>query len=478
MEATSAVADIRALETLPGPKGLPLVGNALQIRPDSFHRQLEAWAQQYGDKFRFRIASRRFLALRDPDVVAGVLRSRPDTFRKGQRLVDVARDLGFSGVFSANGQAWRRQRPIVLAGLDPAHIRSFLPAILGVTHRLRKRWQQAADAGRRSELLPDLIRYTVDVTTSLAFGCDLNTLETGDDHAIQRHLNQILPALFRRVLAPVDWAARLDLRMRAHVRALRQAVDEFIAEARRQVEANPALREKPANLIQALLAANESGEEALGDEELSGNVLTLLLAGEDTTAHTLAWLLWLLYSHPEVLARAREEADRVLGAAGTVTSMEQLAQLDYIEACANEAMRLKPVAPLNMMQAAEDTVVDGVLVPQGTMVACLMRPAGLREEHFGAPERFDPGRWLPGADGGKASLSSAKRVVMPFGAGPRICPGRFLALAEIKIVTAMLLAAFDLRYVGTADGSPPEERLALTMAPVGLVMELGRRMGS
>jgi cytochrome P450 len=473
MDATGTAAPARALHTLPGPKGVPVFGNAFQIQPDRFHQQLDAWADQYGDTFRFSIASRKFIAIRNPEVIASVLRQRPAAFRKGNRLVQVTRDLGFAGVFSANDEAWRRQRPIVLAGLDPAHIRTFLPAIEAVTQRLRARWVRSAQAQAPVDLLSDLMRYTVDVTTALAFGRDLNTLETGDEHAIQKHLNHIFPALFRRNLAPVDLGRWLDWKTRAHVKALRKEVDGFIAQARKQLADDPSLRDKPVNLIQALVAANEKGEATLSHEELSGNVLTLLLAGEDTTANTLAWMLWLLSVNPQALQRAQTEAVEVLGAGGVVSAIEQIGRLDYIEACANEAMRLKPVAPLNMVQAAEDVVVDGVLVPKGALVACMMRPGGLKEEHFSRPLDFDPGHWL-GGDGAH-SLSSSKRVVMPFGAGPRVCPGRYLALAEIKMVVAMLLANFDLLEVSTADGSPPQERLALTMAPVGLRMRLRPR---
>ena len=471
MESVSTTAEVRPFESLPGPRGLPYFGNAFQIRIDQFHQQLEAWGARYGDMFRFSITSRSFLAVRNPEVIASVLRQRPGTFKKGSRLVAVTRDLGFEGLFSANGDAWRRQRPIVLAGLDPSHIRAFLPAMCNVNERLRRKW--TASAGMRVDLLADLMRYTVDITTALAFGKDLNTLETGDEHAIQQHLNAIFPALFRRNLAPVDLSRWFDRKTPVHVQALREAVDGFIADACRQLDDNPALREKPANLVQALVVASERGEAGLTHAELVGNVLTLLLAGEDTTANTLAWMLWLLYQHPEACAAAREEALRVLGPEKVVTSIEQLTQLDMIEACANEAMRLKPVAPINISQAAEDTVLDGVHVPKRTLVVCVMRPAGLSEKYFTAPGAFDPQRWLGGS--GEHSLSSSKRVVMPFGAGPRICPGRYLALAEIKMVAAMLLANFDLQFVGTTDGSPPQERLALTMAPVGLQMELRAR---
>jgi cytochrome P450 len=467
----------RPLSALPGPRGWPVVGNAFQIEREAFHRQLEAWAQQYGDKFAFRIASRRFLAITDPEAIASVLRQRPRVFRRGARLEQVAKELGFNGLFSANDETWRRQRPMVLAGLDPSHIRTFLPAIVGVTDCLRKRWMQAANEGRAIDLLADLMRYTVDVTTCLAFGKNLNTLGEGDETAIQKHLNAIFPALFRRLLAPFHLPRWLDKDTPVHVHALREAVQAFIGDARKQLDQEPALRENPANLIQALVAARDRGETEMTDEDVSGNVLTMLLAGEDTTANTLAWMIWLLYRNPMALQGACDEVDRVLGKHAIVESIEQLSRLDEVGACANEAMRLKPVAPIIINQAGEDVIVAGVLVPKGALVVCVMRPAGVDRKNFSEPEAFRPARWRgASAEVEAKSLSSAKRVVMPFGAGARICPGRYLALAEIKMVAAMLLSNFELEQVSAPGGGDAAERLRLTMAPVGLRMKLRQRL--
>src|SRR4051812_7559384 len=91
----------RAFASLPRPPGLPLFGNALQIKTESFHQRLEAWEKNYGPVFAFRIASRQFLAVSDPDVIASVLRQRPGIFRRGPRLEAVAKELGFHGLFSA-----------------------------------------------------------------------------------------------------------------------------------------------------------------------------------------------------------------------------------------------------------------------------------------------------------------------------------------------------------------------------------------
>jgi cytochrome P450 len=475
-EVAPEVSAPRKFEAVPGPRGWPLLGVAPRLRREAFHTQLEEWARDFGEVFAFRIGKRRFLAVADPEVIASVLRRRPGAFRRGSRLEQVSREMGFLGLFSANGETWRRQRPMVLHGLDPTHIRSYLPAMVEITARLKRRWQEAALQGREIDLLADLMRYTVDVTTCLAFGHDLNTLEASAENAIQQHLNVILPALFKRLLAPFALPAWLrDKSLDHHVLALREAVRGFIAQTREQLAARPELRERPENLIQALLAAAEDGQQGITDEDVSGNVLTMLLAGEDTTAHTLAWLFWLLNANPQAVAQARAEVDAVLAPGGLVRSTEDLARLDVVEACANEAMRLKPVAPVIMNEVAEDVVVGGVLVPRGAIVVCMMRPGGMDAKQFAQPQAFDPARW--NAEAGGKSMSAAKRATMPFGAGPRMCPGRYLAMAEIKMVTAMLLANFEVAEVCAPGGGEPQERLSLTMAPVGLKMRLRPRPG-
>jgi cytochrome P450 len=138
----------------------------------------------------------------------------------------------------------------------------------------------------------------------------------------------------------------------------------------------------------------------------------------------------------------------------------------------HETMRLKPVAPQLPLQALKDTVVGDVAVPAGTVVISLLRYDSIDDAHVPEAAAFRPERWL---DEDGLAPGSAKRISMPFGAGPRICPGRYLALQEMKMVLQTLLNHFDIESVGTANGREPEERLMFAMAPVGLRMRLQRR---
>jgi cytochrome P450 len=219
-----------------------------------------------------------------------------------------------------------------------------------------------------------------------------------------------------------------------------------------------------------IAAADEAGSGA-DDRDIAGNVFMMLVAGEDTTANTLAWMIDLLHRNPEALRRAREEVRRVAPDATRFT-LEQMADLEYVEACINETMRLKPVAPLMPSQANRDTTIGDVEVPAHTFVVGVMRRDSLDERYFPDPEKFDPDRWL--ADTSRApNAKSTTRVSMPFGAGPRLCPGRYLALLEMKMAMAMLLGSFSLERVGTHDGKPAREMFAFAMGPVGLRMRLG-----
>lgn len=469
---------VRAFDALPGPRRLPLLGNLWQIQPTRFHQQLEAWCHTYGPVFRLQLGRRvRVVVLGEHAAIAQLLRDRPEGFRRTERLQDIWLEMGLlPGVFGANGEVWQRQRRMVMHGFDPAHVRRYHPQLQRVADRLVARWQGAAATNQAIDLQADLMRFTVDAIAGLAFGAEVDTLSSDED-VIQRHLNRLFPVLFRRVFSPLPlwrwWPNADDRALPATVAAVNAAVDGFVREARARLAADPTLREAPRNLLEAMLVAADLPDSGIDDAQVAGNVLTMLLAGEDTTANTLAWLIHLLWQHPAELQRAMDEVRRVCPA-GRAATLDELAQLEHLEACTHEAMRLKPVAPMNALQALRPTVLAGVQIEPGMLVMAAMRHDPMNEALVPEAAAFRPERWR-GEGGAVEAAHHPKRVSMPFGAGPRICPGRYLALLEIKTAMAALLANFDLAHVGTVEGRPPEEVLHLAMAPKGLRMRLRPR---
>jgi cytochrome P450/nitrite reductase/ring-hydroxylating ferredoxin subunit len=463
----------RTLEDLPGPKGLPLIGNVLQMDIRRFHLVQEQWAREYGPLYLYRLGPNRILGVAEPALNEAVLRARPETYRRASNVEPVFREMGVDGVFSAEGNAWRPQRRLAMEALSHRNLRGFYPALQTAARRLRKRWEMKARAAATIDLPDELKRFTVDVTTTLTFGYDVNTLEQGDD-VIQRKLELVFPAFARRLFAilPTWRWIRLpqDRKLDRALAELRQWLGVRLDEARARLACDPARADHPENFLESMIAARDADGRPFPDDVIFGNAMTMLLAGEDTTAYTLAWAVHHLCEAPNAVARLRSEADALRAGDATPPDIEAANRLVYAGAVANETMRLRPVAPTILLEANTDVVIGDVAVPKGTWIALHTRPPALDERNFGDPLAFRPERWLDAAATGGAHEPAAN---IPFGSGPRICPGRTLALLEMKLVLAMLFGDFDVERVG--DAADVKEIFAFTMAPVGMKVRLRRR---
>lgn len=466
--------ELADIGTLPGPSGLPLIGNLHQIDFTKFHARLEAWAETYGPIYQIRLGPKSAVVVSDADTIKRMFRERPDVFRRTRRMAEATEEMRIAGVFSAEGDEWRRQRKIVALALNTAHLKPFYPKLKRTTERLKRRWEAAADAGRPVDLCRDLMRLTVDVTTQLAFGIDFNTLET-DGPVIQQNLDKVFPILNWRINAPFPYWRyfRLpkDRELDRALDDLSAQVEGIIAGVRERMAADPSLYDAPTNFLEAILAAQRSEGYEFSDADIFGNVCTLLLAGEDTTANTIAWAANYFIEHPALFARAREEVDGVLGEAELPETLEQAGQFPFIEAFYNETMRLKPVGPLQAMEPLSDVEMLGYRVPAETVVMLLTRRIAVDEAQFGHAATFDPDRWLKTDE--ERGCPHDTSAFIPFGTGPRFCPGRNLALLEIRTVLAMVCRNFDIELANPA--RPVEEKLAFAMMPNHLVVKFKRR---
>jgi cytochrome P450 len=470
---------MRTTKELPGPKGLPLLGNLLQVDLARLHQVLEEWCHEFGLIYSFALGTREVVVVAEPELIQNILRQRPTKFRRMGTIEPVFKEMGITGVFSAEGEQWKRQRRLTAHALDAGHLREFFPTLIKVTERLRCRWHAAAQRHEPADVQQDLMRYTVDVTTNLAFGYDMNTLEKEGD-IIQQHLEKIFPMINRRINAAFPYWRYFKLpsdhALDRSLDSVRETITEFISQGRIRLAQHPELAAHPTNFLEAMLGARDEGGAAFTDEEIYGNVLTLLLAGEDTTANTLAWMMHFMVEHPGIQAQMRQEAEQVVGRAGMLGQLQDAERLKYIEAVAHETMRLKPVAPILFLETNEDVEVGDVSIPQATPLMLLTLHPALQDAHFAAAAQFKPERWLDAtpAPANAATPSGTPacphahnpKAFVPFGAGPRFCPGRNLALVEIKMVMAMLCSTFDLSKPEHA--IPVEELFSFTMMPENL----------
>lgn len=461
----------RSLEDLPGPRALPLVGNLHQVDATKVHLVLEDWSRRYGSMYKLRLGQRRVVAISAPALIDELLRARPEVFRRSANMDAIISEIGIKGVFNAEGDAWRPQRKLAVAALAQRNLRHLYPSIRTVASRLKTRWERFAASGESLDIVEELKRFTVDVTMLIAFGYDVNTVEQDGD-IIQNELEIIFPAVNRRLFAllPIWRVVRSpsDRRLDRALKRVRDWLGNLVDSARSALKADPERAHKPSNFLEAMLVAVDDEGKPFANDVIMSNLMTMLLAGEDTTAYTLAWAIHQLCDSPEWAAEIRREADEVARSADVAEDIDAANRLVHAAAVANETMRLRPVAPIGLFDANCDTALGDFFIPKGTTVAILPRIGATDQAHFLEPLAFRPQRWID-----NHGHPHDPSVQMPFGSGPRMCPGRSLALLEMKTFLSMTYRSFDVERAGRAEDVT--ELFGFTMSPAGLKVRLRAR---
>ncbi len=465
---------MKALSDLPSPKELPLLGHMHKIRFVRLHQIFEEWADELGPIYRIKVGPRVMCVISDRELFQQILRQRPTKFQRLTQLSLVAAEMHLDGVFAANGEDWKRQRRIVDEALNRAKLEDFFPKLVVYVRRLQSRWQRAAQQSEVVNVTEDLMRFTVDVTMRLAFDLDANTLETPGP-TIQRHLDKVFPILLRRINAPFPWwryfRLPADRSLDRALVALESEVAEIVNHARKRMAEDPNRFVQPTNFLEALLAAVHDEASGFSEAEIFANVSNILLAGEDTTANSIAWAIYFGLKYPEAFLRLREEVGDLLGTNDSLSRFDQVAKMPLLDAFCNESMRLKPVAPLHTVEPVEDIDLLGYRIPKATPIFVLARHIAVSEDSFADSKKFDLSRWLKAPS--ERTGSHNRRAFVPFGGGPRVCPGRSLAMLQFRAVLAMICQNFQLELEG--DIANVQEHLTFTLTPRDLRVRLKAR---
>jgi cytochrome P450 len=212
-----------------------------------------------------------------------------------------------------------------------------------ITQRLKNCWDARVLDAKATEVKQDLIRYTIDVTTNLAFAYDGNTLEQ-NNNPLQQYLEKIFPMVSHRNNTPFSYWRVLKMRadriLEQSLAAIHHQILEIVTECKIRLKKEANLETQPRNMLEAMLIAQQDKDIDFSDEEVFGNILTMLLAGEDTTANTLAWMLHFMTECPNVQYKMQQEADAVLTENQLLNQYEDAARLQYIEAVTYETLRL------------------------------------------------------------------------------------------------------------------------------------------
>jgi len=389
-------------------------------REDSLERMIELFAR-HGDTYRVYVPARRSYTyvIHHPDDVKRVLVSNHRNYTKGLGLDRVKILLG-KGIMTSEGELWTRQRYMMQPLFHRRIIGRFAELIAAANARLLARWDALASRSEPINLTDEMSELTLEIVLRSIFGHDLDRLTQ---------------QLGGNPFEVVSREPSRDLQFAYRFRSLTKLVAQLIARRRAQPE------EEHFDYLAMLMAARdkESGA-AMGERELIDEVMTLIVAGHETTASGLNWTWYLLSQHPQAERRLHAEIDAA--APLSAPGLAQLEALRWTQQVVNEALRLYPPGWLLSRRAIEADALGGYAVPAQSNV---LLPLYLLHRHprfWKDPESFDPSRFAP-----EHESERPRFAYMPFAAGPRHCIGETFALYEMLMHLYLVARRYRLVYV-------------------------------
>jgi cytochrome P450 len=414
-------------EPLPvaGPEtGLKVLSGLARER--SLLTALEIMREEVGPAFQITLPGFQPAVLVGPDSNRQIMVSKRQHFN-WRSPTDPVTKLLRHGVLVEDGETHAYLRGQIEPVLQKPHVIQHIPAMLAETDRVLDEWVD----GTVQDMLVEMRRAAL-----LIFMSTLLDVDFGPD--LERMWQPILRTI--KYISPGFWIVWPNMPRPGYQQALAQMDDYLygvIRERRHELTAAPdqARDGRATDLLTHLASIPEMSDDLIRDQ-----ILTMLIAGHDTSTALLAWALYLLGQHPDVMARARLEVDNVLGDGDP--DLESVNSLYYLEAVIKETLRLYPPIHVGNRIVAEDTAVTGYELQAGTRVMASIYLAHRDERYWDAPETFQAERFERGAERPPAF------TYVPFGGGPRACIGAAFAQVEAKVVLARILQQFDLHDVG------------------------------
>ncbi len=419
-----------------------------QLRSDPIRTFLEA-ADRYGDIVHLKAGPYHGYLLSDPPDIKHVLQDNARNYHKSP-LYDRLKDGLGRGLLTSEDSFWLRQRRLA----QPAFHRQRLVAMADVMSECAQqaldRWEHAAARGAAIDLVAEMMSLTQAIVVRTMFSTDLGpAAET---------VNRTWPIVNQRI-GETFWATKLETKLplpanRRFWRALHEletVVYRIIAERRRSG------RDQPDLLSVFLAARDEDSGEGMTDRQLRDEVMTMLLAGHETTSLALSWTYYLLSRHPDAEQRLTDEVDRVVGRARP--AFAHLEHLVFTRRVLEESMRLYPPAWGFSRLALADDEVGGYPIRKGSIVFLIPFVVHRRPRLWPEPERYDPDRFTPDREAARP-----KFAYFPFGGGPRVCIGNQFAMAEAQLIVAAIAQRFRIRLSPGLE-IRPEPLITLRPAP-------------
>ncbi|XP_047469313.1 cytochrome P450 4C1-like [Penaeus chinensis] len=457
---------ISMIEKIPGPKGLPFLGNALDVNlpPRELFLKICEFCD-YGKITRVWLGPQPYCLISGAKVTEAILSS--------QKHLDKSRDYDFlhpwlgTGLLTSTGSKWHSRRKLLTPAFHFKILEDFVEVFNQQSNCMVQRLQKKAD-GKTFDIFPYITLCALDVICETAMGRVLGAqadIESQYVKALYRIGTLVQQRQSRPWLQP-DILFKLSGYQKEHdacLKVLHEFSNETIKSRRldylerqknkdQNTAEDEAIGKKKRLAFLDLLLEYSENVSRLSNEDIREEVDTFMFEGHDTTAAAINWSVYLLASNPEIQTRVHEELDSIFGGSDRPITMADLREMKLTENCIKEALRLFPSVPFLARELKEDVVVDDYCIPSGTTVTVVTYRLHRDPEQFPNPEVFDPDRFLH-----ENCKSRHPYAYVPFSAGPRNCIGQKFALMEEKILLSHIMRSFrvestvkreDLRLIG------------------------------
>jgi len=438
------------LATPPGPRGLPFLGSLLDVKRDrlGFLDELQA----FGDVTVFRMGPKSIYFINCPAGVKRVLRDNYRNYTKGVGLTQAKPLIG-DGLLTSEGLIWQRQRRMARPAFEQRNVAGYASSIISAVEAMFARWELARERNSPVSIFSEMSRLTLEVLVRCLFGADFayraETVETAFGVATEYAIHRMtaLFALTARLPTP------RNLRFSRALKDLEEVVQDLITNRRDSTDKAP-------DLLTELLRARDESGTGMSDKQLRDEVMTILLAGHETTACTLAWAWYLLAKNPAATKKLKLECSVTSQSPSPTTS--DFPKFNYANMVLRETMRLYPAVWLIPRKAINADVIEGFTIPPGADV--LISPYTLHRHpsYWEKSEEFLPERFEVMINDGRDP-----DVYFPFGAGPRACVGKNMALLEAQLILILVTQRYRLTLASDCNLVPIP---LLTLRPSGALM--------
>jgi cytochrome P450 len=459
--ASPAASKPAAASPPPGPRGLPFLGTSFMASRDPMGK-LMRWARDYGDVVRYRFLKFDIYVLFHPQQVEQVLLGKTGNFLKGMTS-RANPELFGNGLLTSDGEFWRRQRRLS----NPAFHRESIVRYSEVTVEEAAHMLQTWKSGETRDVHKDMMNVTLRIVLRSLFGSQLGE----GTRIIEPSLEAIMASSsgFHSLMVYFGVPTRRRARYFQALRDLDKVVYGLIAGGREKLARGEDGGNGAKDLLTLLLMARDDDGNSMTDRQLRDEVITLLLAGHETTALTLSWAWYLLAQNSEVEERLHQELEKVL--AGRPPNAGDLPKLVYTDRVIREVLRLYPPAWRIFRATTEPLPVGDYVLPAGSNIVLSQWVTQRDPRWFTNPERFDPDRWRE-----ERAAKVPRFAYFPFGGGPRVCIGAGFAMMEATLLLAAIAQRFRMHL---SPGQRVEAMGSITLRPKnGIRVELQERQNA